>query len=65
MQHLISVIVPVYNAEAYIADTIDSVLQQTYTNWELLLVDDCSTDNSASIIRAYVEKDNKLKKRNR
>ncbi|MGF6845052.1 teichuronic acid biosynthesis glycosyltransferase TuaG [Chitinophaga sp. W3I9] len=61
MQHLISVIVPVYNAEAYIADTIDSVLQQTYTNWELLLVDDCSTDNSASIIRAYVEKDNRIK----
>lgn len=61
MQQLISVIVPVYNAQDYIADTIDSVLQQTYTNWELLLVDDCSTDNSASIIREYMDKDQRIK----
>lgn len=61
MQHLVSVIVPVYNAEVYIADTINSVLQQTYINWELLLVDDCSTDNSASIIQEYVEKDQRIK----
>ncbi|PSL48936.1 glycosyltransferase involved in cell wall biosynthesis [Chitinophaga niastensis] len=61
MQHLISVIVPVYNAEAFVGATIDSVLQQTYANWELLLVDDCSTDNSATIIREYAEKDSRIK----
>jgi teichuronic acid biosynthesis glycosyltransferase TuaG len=58
---LVSIITPVYCCEAYIAMTIDSVLAQTHTNWELLLVDDCTTDNSASIIAAYQEKDSRIK----
>ncbi|OQS57845.1 glycosyl transferase family A, partial [Actinobacillus suis] len=48
MMPLISIIMPVYNAEEYIEEAIKSVLNQTYSNWELILVDDCSTDNSCN-----------------
>lgn len=50
---LVSVIMPCYNAAAYIGETIESVLAQTYTNWELLIVDDCSTDDSLAVIARY------------
>lgn len=50
---LVSVIMPCYNAAAYIGETIESVLAQTYTNWELLIVDDHSTDDSLSVIARY------------
>ena len=61
IQHKISIITPVYNCERYISKTIQSVINQTYSNWELLLVDDCSTDDSATIIKEYVEKDSRIK----
>ena len=48
---LVSIIVPVYNAERFIAETIGHVQKQTYAQWELLLVDDCSTDGSREVIR--------------
>lgn len=51
MRGLVSIIVPVYRAQAYIAETIKMVLAQTYGKWELLLVDDCSDDGSADEIR--------------
>lgn len=51
---LVSVIVPMYNAEHYIAETIESVLNQTWKNVELIIVDDGSTDNSVTIARKYV-----------
>ena len=50
---LVSIIMPAYNCERFIAKSIDSVLAQTYTNWELLIVDDCSTDSTADIVRSY------------
>ena len=50
---LVTVIIPVYNAEKYLPRTIDSVLRQSYTNWELLLVDDCSTDHSRELMQQY------------
>lgn len=56
MNDLISVIVPVYNAEKYIGETIDCVRAQTYAKWELLLVEDCSSDNTAAAIRQYMER---------
>ncbi len=53
MTDKISIIVPVYNAEKFIKETIRSVLSQSKQEWELLLVDDCSTDSSASIIESF------------
>jgi len=50
---LISIITPVYNSEKYIGETIKSVLAQTYANWEMLIADDCSTDNTASIVQQF------------
>lgn len=56
----VSVIMPVYNAGKFLSDSIDSVLNQTLTNWELLIIDDCSTDNSADIINNYVNNDSRI-----
>lgn len=58
---LISIVVPVYNAEKFIKSTIESVLRQTYKNWELIFVDDCSKDNSYEIIKAFLVSDNRIK----
>lgn len=60
-EELISIIVPVYNSEKFIKDTIKTVEEQTYENWELLLVNDCSTDNSKKIIEKYEKKDKRIK----
>lgn len=57
----ISVFIPVYNGEKYLANTINSVINQTYDNWELILLDDESTDNSKEIIEKYVAENNKIK----
>lgn len=58
---LVSIIVPVYNAEKFIEETIQSVLNQTYMDWEMLLVNDCSTDNSKYIIEEYIKKDKRIR----
>lgn len=58
---LVSVITPCYNGANYIAACIESVLAQTLVNWEMLIVDDCSTDNSAEIILSYVKKDTRIR----
>lgn len=50
---LVSIIMPLYNSSDYIKATIDSVIEQTYKNWELIIVDDCSTDNSLRIVQQY------------
>lgn len=57
----VSVIMPVYNAEKYLSESINSVLNQTFTNWELLVIDDCSKDRSSAIIHDYVERDSRIK----
>lgn len=58
---LVSIITPLYNSEQYIERTIQSVLNQTYENWELLIVDDCSTDNGYKIVQELADKDNRIK----
>lgn len=55
MQPLVSVIMPAYNAEKFIAEAIESVLKQTYNNWELIIIDDCSTDDTLKIIQSYTD----------
>lgn len=57
---LVSVIMPSYNAEKYIKEAIESVIAQTYTNWELFVIDDGSTDRTAEIARSYAEKDSRI-----
>ena len=58
---LVSIITPAYNSEKYIAETIESVLAQTYPNWEMLIVNDCSIDNTAKIVQSYADKDKRIK----
>jgi glycosyltransferase involved in cell wall biosynthesis len=50
-----------YNAQKYVSYTMDSVLNQTYSNWEMLIVDDCSTDESLDIVKSYAKKDSRIK----
>ena len=57
---LVSVIMPLYNSERYVAAAIESVLAQTYTNWELLVVNDGSTDRSVEIVTEYTQKDSRI-----
>jgi len=57
---LVSIVIPAYNAARYISDTLDSVLAQTHSNWELIVVNDSSTDNTQSIVEAYVYRDHRV-----
>lgn len=52
-ENLVSIIMPAYNAEKYISNSINSIIQQTYKNWELIIVDDCSTDKTTKVILNY------------
>jgi len=58
---LVSVIMPTYNCGQFIAETIESIQLQTYTNWEMIIVDDCSTDNTKQVVEVYAEKDARIK----
>jgi teichuronic acid biosynthesis glycosyltransferase TuaG len=60
-QGLVSIIIPVYNTEKYLEEAIQSVLLQTYTQWELLIVDDASTDGTLSIAEESQTKDSRIK----
>lgn len=58
---VVSVITPSYNSAKYIASTIESVIFQSFQEWELLVIDDCSTDNSIDIINSYRQNDSRIK----
>jgi glycosyltransferase involved in cell wall biosynthesis len=60
-QPLVSVLMTAYNRGKYIADAIESVLASSYKNFELIIVDDCSKDNTVTIARSYAENDNRVK----
>lgn len=61
MSELVSIITPTYNAEKFIKETLQSVQNQTYQNWEMILVDDASTDETIKIISDFAEKDSRIK----
>ena len=58
---LVSIIMPTYNCGRFISETIESIQTQTYTNWEIVIVDDCSTDNTKEVVDKYIAKDNRIK----
>ena len=58
---LVSIIIPTYNCEKFIGKTLQSVLNQSYSNWEIILVDDASTDNTVTIIKEFAQDDNRIK----
>lgn len=57
----VSIVLPVYNGERCVANSIESVLKQTYNNWELIAVNDCSTDDTQSILETYARQDDRIK----
>lgn len=61
MEDKVSIIIPVYNAEKFISKTIESVLSQSYKNWEMLIMNDKSTDNSYEVILKYSKLDDRIK----
>ena len=61
MDQLVSIVTPIFNNEKVIEETIQSVLNQTYTNWELILVNDASSDNSSNLVKKFVEQDKRIK----
>ena len=60
MEKLVSIVLPVYNGERYLAESIESVLSQTYKNFELIIVNDCSTDSTEEIVLKYKEQDSRI-----
>lgn len=58
---LVSIITPSYNSAEFVEETINSILVQTYTNWELLITDDCSSDNTCEIVERYAGRDSRIK----
>jgi teichuronic acid biosynthesis glycosyltransferase TuaG len=61
MNKLVSIIVPSYNSAEYISDTIESVLNQSYNHWEMIIVDDGSSDHTLKVIQKFVKKDIRIK----
>ncbi len=61
MNNLVSIVLPVYNGAKYLKKSIDSIIKQTYKNWELLILDDCSTDETPLISEEYVKSDDRIK----
>jgi len=57
----VSIITPTYNAARFIGETIESILQQSFKNFELIIVDDCSTDHTEKVVKEYMEKDKRIK----
>lgn len=61
MTEMVSIIMPMYNRSFFVEQSIDSVIAQTYKNWELIIIDDYSTDNSKEIVEKYIERDLRIK----
>lgn len=57
----ISIVLPTYNGEKYIQESIESIINQTFKDWELIIVNDCSNDNTSLIVNEYIKKDNRIR----
>ena len=57
----VSVIMPSYNSEKYISESIKSIINQTYTNWELIITDDFSSDNTVKVVESFIKNDKRIK----
>ena len=57
---LVSVIMPTYNCAKFIGETIESIQEQTYNNWEFIIVDDCSTDNTKDVVDKFIKLDKRI-----
>ena len=60
-QPLVSVVTPVYNGAKYLVDCIESVLSQSYDNWEYIIIDNCSNDQTGAIAQRYAERDGRIR----
>ena len=60
MSELVSIIIPIYNTEEFIEETLESALSQSYKNIELICIDDCSPDNSIDIVKKYMNVDSRV-----
>ena len=58
---LVSIITPLYNGERFVGQTIESVMAQTYPEWEMIVVNDGSKDKGADVVRRYMEKDKRIR----
>ena len=58
---LVSIIMPAYNCGQFISKTIDSVISQNYSAWEMIVVDDCSSDNTEAVVKEYIKSDSRIK----
>lgn len=61
MNSLVSILIPVYNRENLVGETIESAINQTYKNIEIIIVDNCSTDNTWQVLQDYAQKDNRIR----
>ncbi|MFD2036795.1 glycosyltransferase family 2 protein [Belliella marina] len=61
MTKIVTIITPLHNAEGFISNCIESVISQTYPHWEMIIVDDCSTDGGIEIVKKYQERDSRIK----
>ncbi len=57
----VSIVLPTYNGEKYIRESVESIINQSFTDWELIIVDDCSTDHTAMIVDQYASEDFRIK----